>query len=146
MGGGLGGTGINKADIGSIAGGLGGAFAGSNLGKGSGRTLGIAAGTLLGAMIGNQIGQSLDRADVMYHQQTSQRALETGKTGQIASWRNPDSGAAGTITPTRTFQANGGAYCREFTQTINVGGRSEQAVGTACRQADGTWQLQSQAM
>jgi surface antigen len=32
------------------------------------------------------------------------------------------------------------SYCREFQQTITVGGRKEQATGQACRQADGTWQ------
>ena len=34
------------------------------------------------------------------------------------------------------------AYCREFTQNVNVGGRTQQSYGTACRQADGSWQVQ----
>lgn len=136
-------TGIKKSDIGTIAGGIGGAFVGSNLGKGTGRTVGIAAGTLLGAFIGNQIGASLDKADMMYMQQTNQMALETSKTGQTSSWTNPDSGHSGSITPVKTYQTGQGAYCREFTQTIMVGGKSQEAYGTACRQPDGTWKMQS---
>lgn len=31
--------------------------------------------------------------------------------------------------------------CREFAQTITVGGQPVQAVGTACRQPDGTWRI-----
>lgn len=35
--------------------------------------------------------------------------------------------------------------CREFQQTISVGGQVQQAYGMACQQADGTWQLVSPA-
>ena len=31
--------------------------------------------------------------------------------------------------------------CREFTQTITVGGQAVQATGTACRQPDGSWRI-----
>ena len=134
------GTGINKADIGTLLGAGGGAVVGAQFGKGKGQLLGVAAGTLLGAALGHSIGASLDKADMAYYNQTSQNALETGRTGTQASWRNPDSGNSGTITPTRTYEANG-TYCREYTQTINVGGRMEEGHGRACRQADGTWQI-----
>jgi len=45
------------------------------------------------------------------------------------------------MTPTRTYQTASGSYCREFTQTIVVGGRTEEGYGTACRQPDGSWQI-----
>ena len=38
--------------------------------------------------------------------------------------RNPDTGHYGTVTPLRTFQDAGGQYCREFQQTITVGGQT----------------------
>jgi surface antigen len=41
-------------------------------------------------------------------------------------------------TDTRT-----GAYCREFQQTVTIGGKTESAYGTACRQPDGTWKVVS---
>lgn len=133
--------GVTKQQVGTIAGAVGGAFAGANLGKGKGKTLGIAAGTLLGAYIGSEIGASLDRADIAYYNQTSQSALEKTAVGNVSEWKNPDSGNSGTITPTKTFQTAEGQYCREFTQTINVGGKTEDAYGTACRQPDGAWKI-----
>lgn len=36
-------------------------------------------------------------------------------------------------------------YCREFTQTIRVGNQKQEGVGTACLQADGSWQIVSPA-
>lgn len=32
-------------------------------------------------------------------------------------------------------------YCREYQQQVLVGGRWEQAYGTACRRPDGSWQI-----
>jgi surface antigen len=72
----------------------------------------------------------------------TQLALESSRTGQSTGWQNPDSGTSGTIPPTRTSQTGTGAYCREFQQTIVVGGETHQAFGTACRQPDGSWQVQ----
>ena len=138
---GVGGTGVTKKQIGTIAGALGGAFAGSNIGKGKGKTVGVAAGTLLGAMIGGSIGESLDRADRMYYKRTAQNALESTTTGTQSKWINPDSGNSGTVTPTRTFQTSSGQYCREFTQEIIIDGRKDEAYGTACRQDDGSWKV-----
>jgi surface antigen len=45
------------------------------------------------------------------------------------------------ITPSNYYQSQSGQYCREYTQKIQVGGKSQEAYGTACRQPDGTWQV-----
>lgn len=134
---------LTKENIGTATGAVGGAWIGSNIGKGKGNIVAIAAGTLLGAQLGRSIGASMDRADMQYYHQTSQQALENSRTGSTSTWSNPDSGNYGSITPTRTYQAGNGLHCREYTQNIYVGGQSEQAVGTACRQPDGTWQIQN---
>ncbi len=55
---------------------------------------------------------------------------------------DPDTGHYGTVTPQAAYQ-QGGYNCREYTQTVYIDGRSEQAHGTACRQADGSWQIQN---
>ena len=34
-------------------------------------------------------------------------------------------------------------YCREFTQTFTIGGQTQTGVGTACLQADGSWEIPS---
>jgi surface antigen len=131
---------FSKANIGGLTGAAGGAWIGSNVGGGKGKIVSIAAGTLLGAFLGHSIGASLDKADLEYYHQTSQNALETAPTGQVIAWNNPDSGHSGTITPTRTFQS-GSQFCREYSQTVNVGGKKQQAYGTACRQPDGSWKV-----
>ena len=134
--------GVNKQDVGTLLGAIGGAAVGSNVGKGKGRIVGIAAGTLLGAALGNSIGSSLDQADLMYHHNTAQNALETGRSGSAMTWRNPDSGHYGTVTPVNVVQNDSGQYCREYTQTITVGGKQEEGYGMACRQPDGSWKIQ----
>ncbi len=62
-------------------------------------------------------------------------------SGNTVAWNNPDSGNSGTVTPQRTFQTAGGTYCREYQQTVRIGGHREDAYGTACRQPDGAWQV-----
>ncbi len=133
-----------KQGIGGVLGGVGGAVAGAQFGSGKGQLAATAAGALLGALLGSEVGKSLDRADQAAMATTTNRTLESAPTGQAASWRNPDSGNSGTVTPTRTYQRTGtGEYCREYTQTVRVGGKTEEAYGTACRQPDGTWKTTS---
>ena len=70
-----------------------------------------------------------------------QYALENTRTNTSTSWVNPDSGNSGAITPVETYQTSSGEYCREYVQTITVGGERQQAYGTACRQPDGAWKI-----
>ncbi|MGE5478415.1 MAG: RT0821/Lpp0805 family surface protein [Bacteroidales bacterium] len=142
-GNGGGGYGISKQTGGAVLGGVGGAVAGSQFGKGKGQLAMTAVGTLLGAFIGSEVGASLDRADQSYAQQAGQRAFETAPTGQSVAWNNPDSGHYGTVVPTRTYEAAPGQYCREYQQTVTVGGQQQQSYGTACRQPDGSWRVQN---
>jgi surface antigen len=139
--GGPGEFGLNKTTGGGLLGAAAGGLAGAQIGKGSGQLAATAAGVLLGGLLGSQAGASLDRADVAYANRTTQRSLEELPIGHSSTWRNPDSGHAGTITPTRTYQTAGGQYCREFQQSITVGGRTEEGFGTACRQPDGSWRI-----
>lgn len=130
-----------KQGIGTLLGAAGGGLAGAQIGKGSGQLAAVAAGVLLGGFLGSEVGKSLDRADQAYMSRTTQQTLETAPTGRTSSWRNPDSGNYGTITPQPAFQTSGGEYCREFQQTVTVGAKTEQAYGTACRQPDGSWKI-----
>lgn len=69
--------------------------------------------------------EPLDRADRLAMRRSTQTALEKNRTGAASAWRNPDSGNEGTITPTRTYRTGQGQYCREYRQTITVGGKTE---------------------
>ncbi|MBX9786919.1 MAG: glycine zipper 2TM domain-containing protein [Alphaproteobacteria bacterium] len=129
-----------KQAIGTVGGGALGAWAGSTIGSGRGNTVATAVGAVAGALAGGYIGGQLDKADKERAERTYQGALESSPVGKTSQWRNPDSGNSGSITPTRTYE-NNGRYCREFNQTVNIGGRTQQAYGTACRQPDGSWQI-----
>ena len=130
-----------KEKLGTILGAAAGAIAGSQVGSGKGRTTAVAVGTLLGSLAGSSVGKSLDKIDMLHLQQTQQKTLENSPSGQTSTWKNPDSGNSGTITPQPARQTAQGVYCREYQQTITVGGRTEEAYGEACRQPDGTWKI-----
>ena len=133
--------GISKQDIGTVLGGVGGAVIGSTMGRGNGRIATTAAGAILGGLAGSSIGSSLDKADAAAANQTTQRALETAQPGQSLPWSNQQSGNSGTVTPRAYYQTSDGSYCREFEQTIIVGGQKQSAYGKACRQPDGSWKI-----
>lgn len=131
-----------KESVGAVSGAVVGGILGSKVGGGSGQLWATGAGAILGGILGSEVGRSLDRADRTYLGQATQKA-HTAPVGETISWNNPDSGHHGTITPTREGQSTAGRYCREYQQTIYVGGREESAYGTACQQPDGSWEIVS---
>ena len=132
-----------KETLGTLGGAILGGLAGAQVGDGSGQLAATAAGALIGAVLGSEIGKSLDKADQLYAERTAQDALENTPSNQTSQWSNPDSGNSGTVTPTETYEATDGQYCREYQTTVTVGGETQDAYGTACRQPDGGWQIQS---
>jgi len=131
--------GQNKTTIGGLGGGaMGGLLAAAAGGGGTA----IAASVIGGALLGGLAGNLLDERDKRMANDAAQRAFETAPAGKAVAWTNPDSGHAGTVTPVRTFESNGG-YCREFQQTVTIGGNPESSFGTACRQPDGSWRIVS---
>ena len=131
------------AIIGTLGGAALGGLLGSQFGGGTGKLALTGAGVLVGGLVGNQVGKALTCDDQQQVQQTTQQSLETQETGATSTWQNPDSGNSGTVTPTRTYQQADGRYCREFQQSVTVDGQTESGYGTACRQEDGSWQIQS---
>ncbi|CAA7614709.1 RT0821/Lpp0805 family surface protein [Magnetospirillum sp. UT-4] len=129
-----------KQTGGAILGGIGGAVAGAQFGKGTGNLAMTALGTLLGAYAGSEVGKSLDKADRTYAGQAETRA-HSAPVGQAITWNNPDSGHAGSYTPTRDGYDQAGNYCREYQSTVTIDGKTETAFGTACRQPDGSWKV-----
>ena len=118
----------------------GGALA-YGLGKGSSnKEILTVLGIGLGAMMGSSIGAQLDERDRLLAGQSLQTTMETAPDNSAGGWNNPNSGNSGTITPTATTTTTTtGQPCREFTQTVSIGGKQQEAYGTACRQADGSW-------
>jgi surface antigen len=135
--------GREKEETGTLVGAGAGAAIGSMIGKGGGNIAAIVIGGLLGGYLGNTIGRQLDEKDRMMHEQAAQQAL-AAPVGQTITWNNPENGHSGTVKTVRDGTDQAGAYCREYQQTIVVGGQTQQAYGTACRQPDGTWKIVSQ--
>ena len=133
---------FNKQRMGTLMGAGLGALAGSHIGGGEGRVLATVVGAGLGGYMGRQIGISLDKADALYYQKSLNSSLEYNSMGITSTWRNPDSGNYGKITPKATY-ANDGLNCREFTQEIFIGGKKHEAFGKACRMNDGSWKITS---
>jgi surface antigen len=129
-----------KAVLGSVIGAGAGALIAGALG---GRGWTVVAAALVGGLIGGAVGHRLDEKDKQMAAEAAYRAFEANRSGQASVWNNPDSGNHGSVTPTKTRQLANGQYCREYRQDIWVGEEKHQSYGTACRQPDGTWQIQS---
>lgn len=127
----------NRALLGSVLGGAVGGAAGTQVGKGSGKTAAIIGGTIVGYMIGGAIGRYMDQID----QNCIGQSLEHSPDGRSIEWENPNDSGRYAVTPTKTFQRSSGGYCREYTTTSIIGGKSQSVYGTACRQPDGAWKL-----
>ena len=74
-------------------------------------------------------------------QEQAQIDAATAPVGSTINWN--DANAAGSVAVLRDGHSSDGQYCREFQQNVTVGGRSEQAYGTACQQPDGAWKIVS---
>ena len=129
-------TAPSKQDQGMIIGAIAGGILGHQGGGGSGQVLATMIGTVAGAAIGGSIGRTMDDYDRM----NASAALENVRTGVPSTWVNPDTGYEYVMTPTNTYDSGTGP-CREYTLDATIGGKTEQIYGTACRQADGSWQI-----
>jgi surface antigen len=125
--------------LGSAAGGALGGLLGSQFGKGSGSTLMTIVGVVGGALAGGYVGRSMEPADQACVGQT----LEHTPTNETVAWQNPNNGSSYWVTPTSTYQGNGGQPCRNFVTNAVVDGQQQQIDGTACRQPDGHWKTVS---
>lgn len=127
-----------NAESGTIVGAVAGGLLGSQVGKGSGRVAGAAVGAFLGGVVGNEIGRRMDEVDRRAAMEAEYRALETGRTGTVTPWRNPNTGHYGNVVPGAPYKQNA-LDCRSYTHTIYIDGRPETISGRACRNPDGTW-------
>lgn len=64
-------------------------------------------------------------------------ALQFGRVGAPRNWQG-DKGQSGAVTVGPYVRVNL-IDCRDFTNTVTIGGQSYVKKGTACREADGSW-------
>ncbi len=131
---------IDNRTGGAIVGGIVGGAACANVGGGRGRIAAAVACTLAGAFIGGAVGERMDKTDEM----EARKAIKTQPTGETYDWYNEETKTRYEVTPTKApKQYDDGRTCREFSTTAIIGGKSETVYGTACQQADGSWQMQN---
>ena len=121
--------------VGSAAGAALGGLLGSKMGGGSGQTALTIVGVLGGALVGGYIGRSMDPTD----QACVGQALEHAPANQTVAWQNPDKGSSYWVTPTNTYQGQGGQPCRNYVTQAVVSGQTQRSNGSACRDANGAW-------
>lgn len=90
--------------------------------------------TAISVKLLDMISESQQRA----HESAQIRAT-TAPVGETIYWTEDN--ARGAVTAVRDGRSSLGRYCREFQQTLTVGGKTENAYGTACRQPDGSWEI-----
>ena len=129
-----------KEGVGTLAGAALGGWAGSQIGHGTGNVAATALGVVIGGILGNQMGASMDKTDQMYAEQATTRAYSAPLNEPI-TWRNPKNGHYGTIVAENEGTTPSGRYCREYIHTVTIGGKSQKAHGTACREPDGSWKI-----
>lgn len=129
-----------KQTVGAGSGALIGGILGSKVGGGNGQLWATGAGVLIGALIGSEIGKSLDAADRQQMSHATYQAYDA-PVGEPITWNNPNTGNHGTVVATKDGYTPSGSYCREYQQTIYVGGKQETGYGQACQQPDGSWKI-----
>jgi surface antigen len=81
----------------------------------------------------------LDQGDVALAADALQDALESAPDGTTRSWVNGQTGHRGAITPTRTYLAANGHFCRDYREELTIGEEAGRFYHTACRDDAERW-------
>lgn len=90
--------------------------------------------TALSLVVFNQLNEAQQRA----HEEAFISAT-SAPIGEPIIWN--EDGRSGSVTAVRDGVTADGRQCREFQQDVTIGGRRENAYGTACLQPDGSWEV-----
>ncbi len=85
-------------------------------------------------------GGGLSSADRAALSRAERRALDFGKAGDQVGWKSDSGKASGTIVASQPFRV-GESNCRRFEHNLTGASGPSKANGTACKRADGNWQL-----
>ena len=124
---------------GVIAGALIGGLIGNAAGRGGGRTGSTIAGVVIGGAVGAALTSNLDCEDRSYAYKTYYDGFNSGRSGSQYEWRNPHNDHRGEFRVGDYYDDPDGFRCANFTQTVYIDGRPQEARGRACRQPDGSW-------
>lgn len=80
----------------------------------------------------------MNNEDLELLRAAARSALNHTEDGAQQRWENPQSGAAGVLTPLETFDRDG-THCRRLEIFNDARGSQGRSVQVFCRQPDGTW-------
>lgn len=100
------------------------------------------AGIEGGGLIGGNLGSSLTRQQRQLGLEAEYKALENTPAGQDVTWKDASSGRSGSVRAAQPYRV-GSQDCRQYIHTLEMGGASQEARGTACRNENGSWTLLS---
>jgi Ni/Co efflux regulator RcnB/surface antigen len=123
--------------VGALIGGLLGNAAG---GRGAGATL---AGVIVGGAVGAALTSNLDCEDRSYAYKSYYDGFNAGRPNAVYRWSNPRNDHRGEFRVVDYYNDPAGFRCSNYSQTIYIQGRPQEARGRACRQPDGTWAIVS---
>jgi surface antigen len=126
---------------GVIVGALIGGLLGNAVGSGGGRTGATLAGVIVGGAVGAALTSNLDCEDRSYAYKAYYDGFNAGRPGAVYRWSNPRNNHRGDFRVVDYYNDPYGFRCSNFSQTIYINGRPQEARGRACRQPDGTWTI-----
>ncbi|MCG8547792.1 MAG: hypothetical protein MJE12_26655 [Alphaproteobacteria bacterium] len=122
-----------KASAAPAGGGLGPGALGGLLGRVPGPDGASPAPAAIGGrLLSGPYQAQLEDSDIARAHRAAVAAFDRVPSGQTKIWRNPTNGHWGTLTPTRTYTNAEGRYCRDYRQTVTLGGQEYQGNGTVC--------------
>jgi surface antigen len=121
----------------SQTGGKGGLLGATSGQAGSGKVAGTIIAAMNGGLVGGTVGAGLSDKEKRSALEAEYRALEYMGSGQKVAWQGV-SGHSGEVVAAQPYRV-GSQDCRQYTQTVVIGGAASTARGTACRNADGSW-------
>lgn len=131
----LAGCGTTSQSTGQSGGGLLGLATGAS--SDSGQVAARIISGMNGGLVGGTVGAGLNSREKRSALEAEYKALEYTASGQKVAWQG-DSGHSGEVVAAQPYRV-GSQDCRQYTQTVVIGGASSSARGTACRNSDGSW-------
>jgi surface antigen len=104
---------------------------------GDGKVAGSIIAAMNGGLVGGTVGTGLSAREKRSALEAEYKALEYTASGQKVPWRG-NAGHSGEVAAAQPYRV-GSQDCRQYTQTVVIGGVSSTARGTACRNVDGSW-------
>jgi surface antigen len=83
--------------------------------------------------------------DIWLLEDCNQGCPEDPDTSEPPDRQHPDTGATASAARIETLQNEAGQDCREYQQSVTIGGREQRAYGTVCRMPDGAWKIMREA-